>query len=150
MKTGLLAGVSCLLLLGACATTTTDAPVAETSATSQTAAPVTKKEETGLSNIQKVVTEDGVSAWLVSEHSIPIVALEMAWKSGEVNDPAGKEGASQLMVYMMNEGAGDLDSKAYATRMEELNMTFGCSTGKDWTGCSMYTLSENFENIFIS
>ena len=146
MKTGLLAGVSCLLLLGACATTTTDAPLAETNATSQTAAPAKKKEETGLSNIQKVVTEDGVSAWLVSEHSIPIVALEMAWKSGEVNDPAGKEGASQLMVYMMNEGAGDLDSKAYATRMEELNMTFGCSTGKDWTSCSMYTLSENFED----
>lgn len=110
-------------------------------------APVVEAEapKTGLSNIQIVEADAGYSAWLVTEPAIPIVSVNMAWRGGETSDPDGKEGASSLMVYMMNEGAGDMDSNAYATRMEELNMSFGCSTGNDWTSCSMSTLSENFE-----
>ena len=69
----------------------------------------------------------------------------MAWSGGETSDPEGLTGATGLMTYMMNEGAGELDSNAYATRMEELNMSFGCTSGDDWTSCSMSTLSENFE-----
>ena len=104
-----------------------------------------ESEQTGLSNIQVVETSDGYSAWLVTENAIPIVSVNMAWRGGDTTDPDGLEGATDLMVYMMNEGAGDLDSKAFAERMQELNMSFGCSTGSDWTSCSMTTLSENFE-----
>ncbi len=103
------------------------------------------KPKTGLSNIQVVEAADGYSAWLVTEPSIPIVAINMAWKGGETSDPDGKDGATDLLAYMMNEGAGELDSKAFATRMEELNMSFGCSSGNDWTSCSMSTLAANFE-----
>ncbi len=99
--------------------------------------------KTGLSNIQVVTSDHGIEAWLVSEPSIPIIAINMAWPGGDALDPADKTGATGLMTYMMNEGAGDLDSKAFATRMEELNMSFGCSSSEDWTSCSMRTLSEN-------
>ena len=59
--------------------------------------------------IQQFVTPGGVSVWLVSEPSIPIVAVQMAWKAGTASDPAGAEGLSQLVTYSINEGAGDLD-----------------------------------------
>lgn len=117
-----------------------NAPQPKTDKTSEADTP-----KTGLSNIQVVKAADGYSAWLVTEPSIPIVAIRMAWKGGETSDPQGKDGATDLLAYMMNEGAGDLDSKAFATRMEELNMSFSCSSGNDWTACSMSTLSENFE-----
>ena len=117
-----------------------NAPQPKTDKTSEADTP-----KTGLSNIQVVEAADGYSAWLVTEPSIPIVAIRMAWKGGETSDPQGKDGATDLLAYMMNEGAGDLDSKAFATRMEELNMSFACSSGNDWTACSMSTLSENFE-----
>lgn len=131
-----LLGLSAFALLAACGGPKTDTP--EPALTPE--AP-----KTGLSNIQVIEAADGYSAWLVTEPSIPIVAINMAWKGGETSDPDGKDGATGLMTYMMNEGAGDMDSKAFATRMEELNMSFGCSTGNDWTSCSMSTLSENFE-----
>ena len=102
--------------------------------------------KTGLSNIQVVKAKDGYSAWLVTEPSIPIVAVNMSWKGGATSDPEGLAGVAGLMTYMMNEGAGDLDSNAFATRMEELNMSFGCSSGTDWVSCSMSTLSANFED----
>ncbi len=147
-----LALLSATAFLTACATsqTVSNDPVVAMTPPTETDVSTAEAEaeaapKTGLSNIQVVETTGPYSAWLVTEPSIPIVAINMSWRGGETFDPEGKQGATDLMVYMMNEGAGDLDSKAFATRMEELNMSFGCSTGNDWTSCSMSTLAENFE-----
>lgn len=134
--------VSCasLALISACSQSATDTPDADSGTRAETSA------TTGLANIKVVEADSGeYFAWLVTEPAIPIVAVNMAWRGGETGDPEGLEGATGFMTYMMNEGAGDLDSKAFATRMEELNMSFGCSSGNDWTTCSMRTLSENFQ-----
>ncbi|MEX1252470.1 MAG: pitrilysin family protein [Hyphomonas sp.] len=93
--------------------------------------------------IQQFVTPGGVSVWLVSEPSIPIVAVQMAWKAGTASDPAGAEGLSELVTYSMNEGAGDLDSLGFQTAMEDLNMSFSCGAGAEWTSCSVSSLTEN-------
>ena len=93
--------------------------------------------------IQQFVTPGGVSVWLVSEPSIPILAVNMAWKAGNTSDPEGHEGLSESVAYAMNEGAGDLDSLGFQTAMEDLNMSFGCSTGGEWTSCSVSSLTDN-------
>ena len=68
--------------------------------------------------IQQFTTPGGVSVWLVQEPSIPILALQMNWEAGSTADPEGLEGLADAVVYQMNEGAGDLDSLAFQTRME--------------------------------
>lgn len=93
--------------------------------------------------IQQFVTPGGVSVWLVSEPSIPILAVTMAWKAGSATDPEGHEGLSESVAYSMNEGAGDLDSLGFQTAMEDLNMSFGCSAGGEWTSCSISSLTDN-------
>jgi zinc protease len=93
--------------------------------------------------IQQFTTPGGASVWLVSEPSIPILSLQMAWKGGEAADPEGLEGLGDAVGYNMNEGAGDLDSLAFQTRMEDLNMSFGCSVSNDWTSCSASMLTDN-------
>ena len=93
--------------------------------------------------IQQFVTPGGVSVWLVSEPSIPILAVNMAWKAGTATDPAGHEGLSESVAYSMNEGAGDLDSLGFQTAMEDLNMSFGCTAGGEWTSCSVSSLTDN-------
>lgn len=96
--------------------------------------------------IQQFTTPGGASVWLVSEPSIPILSLQMAWKGGEAADPDGLEGLGDAVGYNMNEGAGDLDSLAFQTRMEELNMSFGCEVSGDWTSCSASMLTDNDED----
>lgn len=93
--------------------------------------------------IQQFVTPGGVSVWLVSEPSIPIVAVQMAWKAGSASDPAAAEGLSELVTYSMNEGAGGLDSLGFQTAMEDLNMSFSCAAGAEWTSCSISSLTDN-------
>lgn len=101
-----------------------------------------------LADIEVVTSPGGVTAWLVSEPSIPIIAMEMSWKGGAALEPDEALGASWVLGYMMNEGAGDLDSQAFAARMEDLNMSFGCEVNADWTRCSFSTLSETAEDSF--
>jgi zinc protease len=96
--------------------------------------------------IQQFVTPGGVSVWLVSEPSIPILAVEMAWKGGAAADPAGMQGLGEVVAYSMNEGAGDLDSLAFQTAMEDLNMSFGCTAGAEWTSCSVSSLTDNADD----
>jgi zinc protease len=96
--------------------------------------------------IQQFTTPGGASVWLVSEPSIPILSLNMAWKGGEASDPEGLEGLTDAVTYHMNEGAGDLDSLGFQTRMEDLNMSFACSASNDWTSCSASMLTDNAED----
>lgn len=107
-----------------------------------------KKDTSALADIQVVTSPGGVTAWLVEEDFVPIIAMEMAWKGGASVEPAGKDGLGWVLGYMMNEGAGDLDTTAYGTRMEDLNMGFGCTLWSDWTGCGMTTLKETADDSF--
>ncbi len=93
--------------------------------------------------IEQFITPGGISVWLVNEPAIPIVSIQAAWQGGYASDPVGLEGLAAAVTYQMNEGAGDLGSLAFQTRMEELNMSFGCSSGRDWTSCSVSMLREN-------
>ncbi len=116
---------------------------------SKSTPPVAAKTDTSaIANIQVVKSPGGVTAWLVQENFVPIVAMEMSWRGGAPAEAAGKEGTGWLLGYMMNEGAGDLDSQAFGARMEELNMSFGCSVEQDWTGCSLTTLKDTANDSF--
>lgn len=141
LKLRLFSGAAAALLITACAST--PAPQASLDAAPATPALAVDVYDGDFVDIQQFTTPGGVSVWLVTEPSIPIVSVQMAWRGGSVADPDGLEGLGQAVVYGMNEGAGDLDSLAFQTAMEELNMSFGCSNGTEWTSCSATMLSEN-------
>ena len=61
--------------------------------------------------IQEVTSPGGISAWLVEEHSIPFVALELRFRGGTSLDLPGKRGATNLMAGLLEEGAADMDSR---------------------------------------
>lgn len=55
--------------------------------------------------IEEVTTPGGIDAWLVEDHSIPFVALELRFRGGASLDPEGKRGVTNLMVGLLEEGA---------------------------------------------
>lgn len=105
-------------------------------------------EKSGLADVQIVTSPGGITAWLVTEPYVPIVAMEMAWKGGSAHEAPGREGSGWVLAYMMNEGAGDLDTSAYGARMEDLNMQFACGVWTDWTQCSLSTLKDTADESF--
>lgn len=78
-------------------------------------------------DIKEVKTPGGLTAWLVEDHSIPFMALEIRFRGGASLDAPGKRGAINLMTYLLEEGADDMDARAYARAVESLaaSITFG-------------------------
>ncbi|KAG1715270.1 putative zinc protease-like protein y4wB [Nymphon striatum] len=94
-------------------------------------------------DIQEITTPAGFNAWLVEEQGIPFVALELRFKGGASLDRPDKRGETNLMVGLLEEGAGDLDARGFAQRLEELAATFSYDVHDDGVSISAKFLSEN-------
>jgi zinc protease len=94
-------------------------------------------------DIQEVRSDGGFTAWLVEDHSIPFTALELRFRGGAVLDEPGKKGATNLMVGLLEEGAGDLDAREFAAATERLAARFSYSVSDDFVSVSAKFLSEN-------
>jgi zinc protease len=93
--------------------------------------------------IQEITTPGGTHVWLQEDHSIPFVALELRFRGGVSLEPADKAGATNLMVGLLEEGAGDLNARAFARRLEELAASFGYRAYDDAISISARFLTEN-------
>jgi zinc protease len=99
----------------------------------------------GAVEVQKVTSPNGIEAWLVEDHTVPLVAIDFAFEGGSAQDPAGKEGLTRLLAATLDEGAGDLTSEEFQARQEELAVSISFSTGKDRFYGSLRTLTPTLQ-----
>ena len=98
--------------------------------------------------IERVRGDGGVEAWLVEDHTLPIIAVSLAFRGGAVRDPLGKEGLAEMVSALLDEGAGGLDSQAFQGRLEDLAISLRFDAGLDRFGGFLKTLTENKEEAF--
>ena len=55
-------------------------------------------------NIERVISPRGIEAWLVQDHRVPMISLQLAFRGGSALDPKGKEG----LIDFLNKLAGTL------------------------------------------
>ncbi len=96
-------------------------------------------------NIQTVKSPGGIEAWLVEEHSVPLMALRFAFNGGNSQDPKGKEGVANFITAMMDEGAGDILSAQFQERVEDIAMRMSWDDSKDSLYGNFETLTANRE-----
>ena len=94
-------------------------------------------------NIQTIKSPGGIEAWLVEEHSVPLMAFRFAFEGGNTQDPLAKEGVANFMTAMMDEGAGDLHSAEFQERVEDISMRMSFDDSKDTFYGSFETLTVN-------
>jgi zinc protease len=93
--------------------------------------------------IARVTSASGIQAWLVQDHSIPIVTLRFAFAGGANLDLPGKEGTAALAAAMLDEGAGEYDTTAFHRRLDELAAQMSFSAGHDQFDGSLRMLRAN-------
>ena len=98
--------------------------------------------------VQRVVSPGGVEAWLVEDHSNPIVSLELAFRGGAALDPEGKAGLAHLASKLLDEGAGDLDSRAFRERLESNAIRLSFGARRDSLHGSLQTLNDTRDMAF--
>ncbi|CAN5448947.1 pitrilysin family protein [soil metagenome] len=99
-------------------------------------------------DIKEVKSKAGIIAWLVEDHTNPLIAMQYSFAGGTAADPAGKEGLAHFLSGMLDEGAGDLDSKTFQTKRDDLGMRMGFDDDSDQFEGTFQTLSEKRDEAF--
>jgi zinc protease len=98
--------------------------------------------------IEKIVTPAGITAWLAREHSVPLVALNYAFRGGSSQDEADKAGTANLTSDLLDEGAGELNSEAFHRRLERHAIDMSFRVGRDYFRGTLRTLKEHRDEAF--
>lgn len=93
-------------------------------------------------DIVEVESPGGVTAWLVEEHELPFVALEILFRGGTSLDDPDARGAVNLMTGLLEEGAGDLDARGFAKARDDLAVSFRFNASDDTVGVSAEFLTD--------
>lgn len=94
-------------------------------------------------DIQTLTSPGGIPVWLVEEHSIPFVALELSIDGGASLDRPGKRGAANLMTATLEEGSGDMTAQEFQQAREALAASFRFRVYDDSFNVSARFLTEN-------
>ena len=95
--------------------------------------------------IQRIATPSGIEAWLVEDHRLPIVFVEIFWRAGSSSERADLEGLAYMLSGMLDEGAGDIDSEAFQKRLADLSIDLEFNASKDFFSAHVRTLEENLD-----
>jgi zinc protease len=99
-------------------------------------------------NIQKVVSPKGITAWLVEDHTLPLIAMQFGFRGGSAQDPAGKQGLSYFVSGMLDEGAGDIPSEAFQEKLQDLAIQMSFDAHRDVMSGGLKTLTKNKDEAF--
>ncbi len=99
-------------------------------------------------DIERVVSPSGIEAWLVREPSVPLIAMDFAFRGGTSQDPVGKGGLASMAAGLLDEGAGDIDSRSFHERLENKAIELGFNATRDQLSGSVRTLVEHKDEAF--
>lgn len=98
--------------------------------------------------IERLITPAGIELWFVRDDTLPIISLNFAFDGGASQDPADRAGLAYFTAAMLDEGAGDLDAKAFQERLERRAISLSYSADRDTFRGSVRLLSDDRNEAF--
>ena len=81
--------------------------------------------------------------WFSEDHTVPIVAISITLPAGAAYDPANKAGLASFTAALIDEGAGNMDSRAFQEALADHAIQLRASVERDDMVISVVTLTEN-------
>ncbi len=95
--------------------------------------------------VQVVRSPSGIEAWLIEDHTVPVVSLAFAFAGGAALDPPGQEGRATLLAALLTQGAGPHDTAAFASLLRERGVSLSFEAEREGLKGSLRTLAEEAE-----
>lgn len=96
----------------------------------------------------RFVSPGGIEVWCVRSNIAPLMAVSFMMEGGAAQDPKGKEGVSQLMAKLLDEGAGPYDSDAFQEQLAARAIELSFNVGFDGFSGSLKTLTTHADKAF--
>ncbi|MEN3930022.1 pitrilysin family protein [Microvirga sp. W0021] len=94
------------------------------------------------------VSPGGIEVWSVRSDVAPLIALSFMMEGGSTQDPEGKEGVTQMMARLLDEGAGPYSSDQFQEELASRAIEMSFSVGYDSFSGSLKTLASNADKAF--
>jgi zinc protease len=97
----------------------------------------------GTGRVEEVQSPGGVRAYLMQDHSLPILSLALRFAGGAGLDPPGLAGLAHMTTGLIDEGAGDYDNEAFRAALEDNAIRLGFEASRDSISGELKTLTHN-------
>jgi zinc protease len=94
-------------------------------------------------DIRKIDLGKSAEVWIAEDHTVPIVAFNISMPAGSAYDPSGKAGLAAFAASLLDEGAGNLDSRAFHEALANKAIRLSAGTERDYLVISVSSLTEN-------
>lgn len=91
---------------------------------------------------------DGIHVYLVEQHALPIVTMQLEFDGGGLADPKGKDGLASVCASMLTEGTVAHDKLAYAEALADVASSIAAGASDDTISVSMSTLTKHLDATF--
>jgi zinc protease len=99
-------------------------------------------------NVKTLNAVKGAQVWFAEDHGVPMIALTASLPAGSAYDPSVKAGLAALAAYLLDEGAGNLDSAAFQTALANRAIQLSVAPGRDSVTVSLAVLSSDAKEAF--
>ena len=86
---------------------------------------------------------NGLELRIVERHELPIVTVDLVFKSGETLTPRGKEGLASLAASLLEEGTTSRPALQLAGELSEIGATLGAGGGLESSSISLSVLTRH-------
>jgi zinc protease len=95
--------------------------------------------------VEKQKLSNGLEVWLVRQPELPIVSMNMVFKSGGTVEPAEKTGLASFTSSLLNSGTKNRSAIDISNQLADLGASLGSGSGWDSASVSMQTLTKNLD-----
>ncbi|MCW5801968.1 MAG: insulinase family protein [Deltaproteobacteria bacterium] len=101
-----------------------------------------------LPKVQTFTLASGTKVYLVEQHALPIVSMDLNFDGGSLFDPKGKDGLASVCMAMLTEGTEKLDKIQYAEALADVASSVGSYATDDAAGLTLSSLSKHLDATF--
>lgn len=98
--------------------------------------------------IKPFTLKNGIKVYLVEQHALPIVQMDLNFDGGGVTDPKGKDGLASVCTSMLTEGTEKLDKIAYSEALADIASNINAYAADDSQGVSLASLTKHLDATF--
>ena len=97
---------------------------------------------------EELETVKGIPFWFVKDSSLPLVSLSFSFKGGSFLDPKDKEGSTNLMVSLLDEGTENFSGNNFKLSLKENGTKISFSVEKDKIDGTFQVVSSQVQEGF--
>jgi zinc protease len=95
--------------------------------------------------IEKTKLANGLEVWMVEQNELPLVAMNMVFKTGSTNEPEGKTGVAGMTAQLLREGTTSRSAVELANQLQSIGASVNPGSSFDSTTVSLQTLTKNLD-----